>query len=517
MSLVSPLSLVPGCLRPTAEMFAPLSFWRTVACSTPACHRINCPFSHVPVKSVPVPADELKQFANGRQQNVMNTDESIAKSTSSLPQPVIGKRPASPLSFPATESRSKSSKRTHSPSPALLSTSVTFSATGYPTNLSSRQKSSFSTSASSSASDSENRGPPKLVANPMTSKVPLATRQAMLTIMYDAFKDLYHTFHPALPVIAHNDALAQEAEVYAKSNKATYKNAMITSIAAIKKRPIPNAPSHPSVGSDATRAQRAVKKTPNYDSYTLSRNDVEPLLLKEETMRLYRFPMEVPSVQGGTRPHSYGEEFLCDRCGERAVIKHDDGLQSCQFHWGRPIKSSAGGQTNKIYACCSAPFPSSPGCQFGPHVFVEKAIEELHSRHPFTQSTSVERSTNLEIATIDCEGVYTTQGMSVARVSVCDADGKVVFDELVRPDDGVEVIDFNTRFSGVTSLSSADLDLEGIRRALDALIGPQTVIIGHAVENDLMMLRMIHHRLVDTIILYPSPFGLPYKRSLRAL
>jgi RNA exonuclease 1 len=74
------------------------------------------------------------------------------------------------------------------------------------------------------------------------------------------------------------------------------------------------------------------------------------------------------------------------------------------------------------------------------HVFMEKTIEELHTRHAFTPSSSIQRESALDIATIDCEGVYTTQGMSVARVSVCDGDGKVVFDELVRPDEGIEVM-----------------------------------------------------------------------------
>jgi RNA exonuclease 1 len=73
------------------------------------------------------------------------------------------------------------------------------------------------------------------------------------------------------------------------------------------------------------------------------------------------------------------------------------------------------------------------------------------------------------------------------------------------------------RFSGVTSLKDAVFDLKGIRRALDALIGPKTIIVGHAVENDLKMLRMIHLRIVDTIVLFPSPSGLPYKRALRVL
>jgi len=40
--------------------------------------------------------------------------------------------------------------------------------------------------------------------------------------------------------------------------------------------------------------------------------------------------------------------------------------------------------------------------------------------------------------------------------------------------------DYNTRFSGVTSLEEATKDLAGIRKALASLIGPNTIIVGHA-------------------------------------
>jgi RNA exonuclease 1 len=36
--------------------------------------------------------------------------------------------------------------------------------------------------------------------------------------------------------------------------------------------------------------------------------------------------------------------------------------------------------------------------------------------------------------------VYTTGGMSIARVSVVDGSGKEIFDELVRLDDNVELM-----------------------------------------------------------------------------
>lgn len=90
-----------------------------------------------------------------------------------------------------------------------------------------------------------------------------------------------------------------------------------------------------------------------------------------------------------------------------------------------------------------------PGCSLGPHVFYEKTTEELHRRHPFSLSSyppsTLAEDSVLDVAALDCEMIYTTGGMRVARVSVVDGDGKEVFDELVRMDEGVEVIDYITR------------------------------------------------------------------------
>lgn len=57
-----------------------------------------------------------------------------------------------------------------------------------------------------------------------------------------------------------------------------------------------------------------------------------------------------------------------------------------------------------------------------------------------TGSSSSTPDTALDIVALDCEMVYSTGGMRVARVSVVDSMGKEVFDELVRMDDGVEVM-----------------------------------------------------------------------------
>lgn len=475
-------------------MFTTLGLFKQISCSAPKCARINCPFSHVPVKSLALPVDDLKSLTGSDQ-------------TSSQPAPVTGiKRLPSPIPI----SRPAKLPRIDNAGPSRPLSTVASTRT-------SSSGSTASFSRPSSAPSSVPQGPPKLMVNPSQSKIPYATRQALITTLYAAFKDLYHKFHESHPELAHDDTLAQEAEVYAKTNKQSYKIAMISSIASVKKRPIPDGPTHLSVGSEAARTRRALELQAAPKEYILKLEDVEPLIMNEETMRLYGMPMEIPSVPGGTQPSSYGEEKKCERCGQNAIIMHDRNKDACLFHWGRPIRTTSAGITKSIYGCCSAAYPSSPGCQTGPHVFTEKNIEELHIRHAFTLSSRIDTPSALEVATIDCEGVYTTQGMSVARVSVCDSDGKLVFDEPVRPDDGVEVIDFNTRFSGVTSLADAALDLNGIRRALDKLIGPRTVIVGHGIENDLLMLRMIHHRVVDTVVLFPHQRGLPFKRALRIL
>ena len=198
-----------------------------------------------------------------------------------------------------------------------------------------------------------------------------------------------------------------------------------------------------------------------------------------------------------------------------------------------------------MWTCCHEPYDSG-GCSRGAHVFSESTFEELHARHAFSWTRANDSGvpdTALDVVAMDCEMIYTTGGVRVARVSVVDGSGKEIFDEHVRMDEGVEVMlvpfifqcrilnrvhglstllffrDFNTRFSGITDedYAKAVMDLKSVRRALDAFINSDTIIIGHALDNDLKTLRMVHHRCVDTVVLYPHRAGPPYRRSLREL
>jgi hypothetical protein len=142
---------------------------------------------------------------------------------------------------------------------------------------------------------------------------------------------------------------------------------------------------------------------------------------------------------------------------------------------------------------------------------------------------------------LDCEMGYTTRGIEMIRLSATAwPSGAKLLDALVRPVG--HVLDLNTRFSGVTAeqfltaaphpttpppaSSSASAPPPPLRilpspaaaRALlCTLIAPATPLLGHALDNDLNVLRLVHGTLVDTALVFPHPGGLPYRRALRHL
>jgi len=296
--------------------------------------------------------------------------------------------------------------------------------------------------------------------------------------------------------------------------------AVISSIARLKQRPRPDTVSHPSVGTAADVAAREEAAT-KLASLRLSKSHLASYILSMEQMKTWGYITEIPPGPGGDRPSEEGSVKKCERCQEPFQVKRKTEADQCIYHFGRPRSNRVNGERQTIYSCCSRS-KEDTGCSTGPHIFYEYEPENLHKRHAFSFTNTVSEtssSTALEIVALDCEMIYTTAGMSVARVSVVDSTGAKVFDELIRLDEGVEVIDFNTRFSGITEeeYASAILPLDSIRTSLDAFIDSDTIVIGHALENDLKTLRMIHHRCVDTAIMFPHKAGPPYRRALRDL
>uniref|UniRef100_A0A8C9P9T4 Exonuclease domain-containing protein n=1 Tax=Spermophilus dauricus TaxID=99837 RepID=A0A8C9P9T4_SPEDA len=179
------------------------------------------------------------------------------------------------------------------------------------------------------------------------------------------------------------------------------------------------------------------------------------------------------------------------------------------------VSPSVAGGWETQYMCCSAAV-GSVGCQVAKQHVQDGRKENLEG---FVRTFEKELSedTHAGIYALDCEMSYTTYGLELTRVTVVDTEMRVVYDTFVKPDN--EIVDYNTRFSGVTEADLADtsITLRDVQAVLLSMFSADTILIGHSLESDLLALKVIHSTVVDTSVLFPHRLGLPYKRSLRNL
>ena len=66
-----------------------------------------------------------------------------------------------------------------------------------------------------------------------------------------------------------------------------------------------------------------------------------------------------------------------------------------------------------------------------------------------------------------------------------------------------------TQIHGISEahLESVTFTLRHAQAAMKKLVGPDTILVGHALDNDLKSLKFSHARVVDTALLFRSPEG----------
>lgn len=249
----------------------------------------------------------------------------------------------------------------------------------------------------------------------------------------------------------------------------------------------------------------------------------------------------------------------CDRCRTRFQVfpgrRTEDGVLTtagpCTYHFGkilRPPKERTDaikGHKDTVYSCCNEPVGASVGCtKANTHVFKVSEVKRLAAVLPFERTPTNSNKKLPKAVCFDCEMGYTVHGMELIRLTATAwPRGEELLDVLVRPIG--EVLDLNSRFSGVwpkhfteavpykASPGPSEEDSEAgevperplqivespavARSLLFGLLAPETPLIGHAIENDLNVTRIIHPSVIDTVILYPHPRGLPIRYGLRML
>ena len=88
---------------------------------------------------------------------------------------------------------------------------------------------------------------------------------------------------------------------------------------------------------------------------------------------------------------------------------------------------------------------------------------------------------------------------------------KTVMDTYVLPFG--EIVDFNTRFSGISALDGDFVSFNQMIQELGTVMDKDTILIGHGLENDMNALRLIHSHIIDTSILYPKFESTPTSRK----
>ncbi|XP_023659529.2 RNA exonuclease 1 homolog isoform X2 [Paramormyrops kingsleyae] len=357
-----------------------------------------------------------------------------------------------------------------------------------------------------------------------SSKVPHDVRQRYVNLFVEEFLRTSFTVQDAF-----EKALAEEKTIYDRSvNKLKYLSIAVNVLKRLKNQSTPPAKAHlvsDSVESNIPGSRGHVSFNPlvlqandpgEANLYTqLKEHVLSEILLKENN-----YPLTHPEIpgkaiqQGSIRKGSTDPlKRICCRCGATYSVS-PSGIhtrkEECNYHSGKVVQNKVPGGVETCYSCCEGAI-GTPGCQL--HVHDAVSMDGFVSSSPRTPTEIGSPG----VFALNCDVCYTSQGLELLRVTVVSSNLQVIYDAFVKPDN--EVIDYNTRFSGISEedVSSASLPLRDVQSVLLSFISADTILIGHSLENDLCALKLIHHTAVDTAVVFPHRLGHPHKRQLCSL
>jgi RNA exonuclease 1 len=248
-------------------------------------------------------------------------------------------------------------------------------------------------------------------------------------------------------------------------------------------------------------------------------------------------PNPVPPVHSETSDPSQAtflvgegcEAKQCSRCSKIFYVSSEGQYltkEGCTYHWGklRAKKRKDRWPEDDRFTCCGAPASEATRgcCQCRVHVWRHLTEPGMHGPLDGFVRTKARKiyppDGNYGIYSIDGEMCFTTNGLELIKLTVVGVEGRLVYESLVLPEG--DIVDYNTRFSGI---SARDLKrgpaktLREVQNDVMGFVNAHTILIGHGLENDLRALKVVHTTIIDTSIVFPHYYGLPYRRSLKSL
>lgn len=352
-------------------------------------------------------------------------------------------------------------------------------------------------------------------------------------------------------------AALNEEEKIAKQNPSVYSNIVKLRIVALKKMKVSDWISErlKLIAAAKPRDAHSVQNPPKIINTGLSSQEeialLPRLLAKQETLVKHGYVSVAPSEEDVKQARKGVEAAQgweqCDRCRTRFQVfpgrRAEDGALTtggmCLYHPAKPRRpteeTADKSHKEQFYPCCNETVGKSTGCTpSDTHVFKISEAKRLALVMPFMKTPPNPSLESDTAVCFDCEMGYTTRGMELIRLTATSwPDGRKTVDVLVRPLG--EILDLNSRFSGVwpkdfasaaphsmsSTTAAGHFELVespfAARALLFSHLTPTTPLIGHALENDLNAVRIIHPCIIDSVLLYPHPRGLPLRFGLKLL
>lgn len=255
------------------------------------------------------------------------------------------------------------------------------------------------------------------------------------------------------------------------------------------------------------------KKRQRLDKKAKIHGVYEGLILPEHLMKELDYPRQDPSGEHG-RVKLYGNHFgfkegYCKRCDKSFDTTFSRRTQ-CDFHLERSKRYNGRQQP---HGCCGRSY-GSRGCRTAPsHVHKGNLYQDLEN-YKVTEKKD-NPTDKYTIYAVDTESVHTMKGIEVCRVTVVDRKLNVVYNEFCLPT--TKVVDYNTIWSGISEkdLQGVTKTFEDLREDMLKLFSADTILVGHGLSSDLIAMKIMHEKVIDTLYLYPHHRGWPLKRSLK--